>query len=388
MRIARILTRLNLGGPARQVLASDPLLVQRGHTLRIFCGAPEPGEGDLSAELRERGLELVQVPGLARGWRVAADLRAKSFLKRELARYQPQIVHTHASKAGALGRVAARGLDALCVHTFHGHVLEGYFSKGVSRGLLAVERRLARETQRIVAVSHATGSDLVRLGVVGEDKLTVIVPGLDLDPLLEIDRSARAAASPFREKFGLVGGDFLVLVIGRLAPVKRPLLALEVWHSLATRYANLHLVFVGDGELRSAVEAARSKLPDAHRVHLAGNHWDMPSVFAGADLVLSCSSSEGMPVALIEAAAAGLPVVATPVGGVPELVALERTGFLGDSADELAYGVARVMEMEDRGRALGVRARLRVKDRHSARALADRLESLYAALLKEQACAS
>ena len=125
MRIARILTRLNLGGPARQVLASDPVLVARGHQVRVYAGTPEPGEGDLFDELAERGVDVRRVPNLARGVNPAKDLLAQRFLKKELLAYQPDLVHTHASKAGLLGRRAARALkgNAILVHTFHGHVL-------------------------------------------------------------------------------------------------------------------------------------------------------------------------------------------------------------------------------------------------------------------------
>ena len=140
MRIARILTRLNLGGPARQVLASDPVLVARGHQVRVYAGTHEPGEGDLFDELAERGVDVRRVPNLARGVNPAKDLLAQRFLKKELLAYQPDLVHTHASKAGLLGRRAARALkgNAILVHTFHGHVLEGYFPNFVSKRLIAI----------------------------------------------------------------------------------------------------------------------------------------------------------------------------------------------------------------------------------------------------------
>jgi glycosyltransferase involved in cell wall biosynthesis len=387
MRIARVLTRLNLGGPARQVLASDPLLGARGHEIRVFAGEPEPGEGDLFDALRERGVDARRVPGLARGWSVAGDLRARRFLRRELESFQPQVVHTHASKAGALGRTAARSLpDVGRVHTFHGHVLEGYFGAGLSRGLAAIERRLARETDRIVAVSHATADDLVRLGIVSEERIVVVPPGIDLEPFLALERRN----GELRQLLGAGPQVFLVGVIGRLAEVKRPEWALEVLALLAERHPMLQIVYVGDGELRGMLERRIQALPDAlrPRAHLVGAWPDMPAVLSELDAVLLTSRTEGLPVALIEAGAAGLPVVATRVGGVPEIVAEERTGLLGDTVDELAFALSKLMETPDEARAMGSRARLRVASRHGAVALAERLERLYTAVIEERACAS
>lgn len=387
MRIARVLTRLNLGGPARQVLASDPQLVARGHVVRVFAGTPDPGEGDLFAALEERGLDVVRVPGLGRGWSVAGDLRARAFLKRALREFRPDVLHTHASKAGALGRSAARGLDGLArVHTFHGHVLEGYFAPGLSRGLAAIERKLARDTDRVLAVSHATADDLLRLGVVDEERLVVVPPGIELEPFLRVDGRHGA----LRALVGAGPQAFLVGVIGRLAEVKRPTWAVDVYLTLARRYPGLQLVFVGDGDQRGTLERRIGALgaEDRERVHLVGARVDMPEVLADLDAVLLTSRSEGLPVALIEAGAAGKPVVSTRVGGVEEVVVAERTGWLGDSVDELAYGLARLLDDPVEGAAAGQRARLRVEKRHGARALAERLEAVYRAVVEERACAS
>jgi glycosyltransferase involved in cell wall biosynthesis len=389
VRIARILTRLNLGGPARQALASDPLLARRGHAVRLFTGTPSRGEGDLFDEFRARGIDVVRVPGLGRSLSLPGDLRALYASRRELRAFAPDVVHTHASKAGAIGRRAARVLPgAARVHTFHGHVLEGYFGGAVSRGLVSLERRLAKETDRIVAVSHATADDLVRLGVVAdEQKLVVVQPGIDLDPLLSVERRDGA----LRELIGATDGDFVVGVIGRLAEVKRPGWALDVFALLALHHPRLHLVFVGDGLERGHLERRIGALPPdlVRRAHLVGTRSDMPAVLSDVDLVLLTSRAEGMPVALIEAAAAGKPVVATNVGGVAEIVVHERTGWLGTSVDELAYGLAQYLDASPAAlSALGVRARLRVASRHSAEVLADRLEELYHAVVEERSCAS
>ena len=393
MRIARVLTRLNLGGPARQALASDPLLAERGHALRVFAGRPEPGEGDLSSAFARSGLEVVRVPGLARGIAPASDLRALVALRSGLKSFAPDVVHTHASKAGAIGRRAARAVPrAARVHTFHGHVLEGYFPKAVSSGIAALERRLARETDRIVAVSHATADDLVRLGVVEDERrLVVVPPGIDLEPLLAIPRPRPPdAEGELRRTCGAGPGDFLVGVVGRLAEVKQPEVALDVFAMLAARYERLHLVFVGDGDLRGMLERRIGALASglARRAHMLGALTEMAPVLADLDAVLLSSRTEGLPIALIEAAAAGLPAVARDVGGVSEIVAHERTGFLGKETDELAFFLAQLLDDPSIGPAMGKRARVRVASRHSAAALAGRLEQLYRVVVEERACAS
>ncbi|HEX6882019.1 MAG TPA: glycosyltransferase [Planctomycetota bacterium] len=389
MRIARVMTRLNLGGPARQALASDPRLVARGHAVRLFAGTPEPGEGDLLPTFARRGLDVVRVPGLRRGLGLS-DLLARRRLRRELAAFAPDVVHTHASKAGALGRSALGGAAferTARVHTFHGHVLEGYFPAPLARRLVAAERRLAARTDRIVAVSHATADDLVRLGVAGEEKLVVIQPGLELEELLALERERRAPeALALRALLGVAPEGFLVGVVGRLAEVKQPLLALEVFQQLAARHPRLALVYVGDGELRRTLERALAGLApeQAGRVHLLGVREDMPTVLGALDAVLLTSRSEGLPVALIEAAAAGLPVVARAVGGVGELVVHERTGWLGSSEIELAFGLERLVSDPRAARAAGARARLRVAGAHSAETLAARLEQLYELVCAER----
>ena len=393
MRIARILTRLNLGGPARQALACDPRLVAAGHEVRIFVGTSGAGEGDLFDAFAAAGLHVERVPGLARGFAPAGDLRALAVLRARLKAFQPEVVHTHASKAGAIGRRAARATPgAARVHTFHGHVLEGYFGETVSKGLVALERRMARETDRIVAVSHATADDLVRLRVVEDErKLVVVPPGIELEPLLAIPARRAGRPGDLRELIGAAEDDFVVGVIGRLAEVKRPEWALEVFALLAPKYARLQLVFVGDGDQRGLVERRIRALPPElrRRAHLVGLRTDMVGVLSDLDLVLLTSRSEGLPVALIEAAAAGKPVVATNVGGISEIVVHERTGWLGASVDELAYGLAQFLDMSPEAlAALAVRARLRVSTRHSAAVLASRLEDLYKAVVEERACAS
>jgi glycosyltransferase involved in cell wall biosynthesis len=238
----------------------------------------------------------------------------------------------------------------------------------------------------VVAVSHATADDLLRLGVVDEERLVVVPPGAELEAHLALE----GRSGILRRMVGAGDEVVLVGVIGRLAEVKRPGWALDVFETLAGRYPALQLVFVGDGDQRRMLERRITALSGglAERVHLIGAVEDVVPILADLDAVLATSRSEGMPVALIEAGAAGLPVVATPVGGTAEVVARDRTGFLGETPDELAYGLAQLLDDPRLGPAMGRRARLRVAERHGARGLADRLEALYEAVCEERRCAS
>jgi glycosyltransferase involved in cell wall biosynthesis len=229
----------------------------------------------------------------------------------------------------------------------------------------------------------------VRLGVVPQERIVVVAPGVELEALLAIDRDA-GSRGELRRQIGAPADAFVVGVVGRLAEVKRPEWAFEVFALLAARHTRLQIVFVGDGDQRRRVERLIAELPDERRerVHLIGAVEDVAPVLAGLDAVLATSRAEGLPVALIEAAAAGLPVVATRVGGTGEIVVEERTGYLGETVDELAYGLDQLLAHPERGPAMGRRARVRVAVRHGADALADRLETLYRTVCEERRCAS
>jgi glycosyltransferase involved in cell wall biosynthesis len=228
-------------------------------------------------------------------------------------------------------------------------------------------------------VAHQTADDLVRLGVCAEEDLVVVPPGVDLDPFLSI----RARSGFVRRMVGAGEEDFLVGVVGRLAPVKRPELAIQVFEMLAQRHPKLHLVYIGDGALWGDLARRIQNGSEAvkERVHMIGSQANMVAVMSDLDGVLLTSSNEGAPVCLLEAAASGLPVVASSVGGVPEVVAHERTGWLGEGVDDWAFGLDQYLQDERLARESGQRARVKVGKRHGAEALADRLEAVYSGVL-------
>ena len=221
MRVLRVIARLNMGGPAHHVgLLSTMLDPERYETL-LLHGEVGSGEGSLDASVRARGAAMAAVPGLRPELSPHDDARALGSLVRSIRRLRPDIVHTHTAKAGMLGRLAAVLAGAprpMIVHTYHGHVLEGYFGPARNAAYRGLERQLGAISDRLIGVSTATVDDLVRLGVAPRSKFRVIPIGLDLDPFLATTAEAGAA---FRRQVGAGPDEILVTFVGRLVAIKR-----------------------------------------------------------------------------------------------------------------------------------------------------------------------
>lgn len=381
MRIARVLGRANVGGPARTVIALCRRLRDRGVATRLFVGEPGRGEGDLLEGVTD--LDVVRVPELRR--RIGPfDLRAVPRLRDRLAEFDPDLVHTHAAKAGVLGRRAALALPRLprLVHTFHGHVLHGYFPRPVSALFAAIERRLARRTDALIAVSARVREELaVRHRVAPESAFTVIDNGVDLSrfeaPYAEVRRRARLRLEVDDP------GVPLVLVPARLVPIKGHELLFAALRRLPASARPLRVDLLGDGPLRADLQRAARSLPDGVDVRFHGFRDDLPEVLPAADCVALPSVNEGQPLALIEAMAAGVPVVATAVGGVPDLVESGRDGLLatpGDAAS-FAFALARVLTDLELRRSLASAAREKALARHAIERVVDEHLLLYRRLV-------
>ena len=238
-----------------------------------------------------------------------------------LRRERPALVHTHLAKAGALGRLAAMVASpgAIRVHTFHGHSLSGYFSARRSRALVAVERLLARRTHRLVAVSAEVRDELVRLGVAPAERFEVVPLGLDLSSFRVPDAERDRRRGSLRRELGIEPAATVVTLVARLVAIKRVDRFLRVAARLADQ-RELRFLVVGDGELRDQLHASPAARALGDRLVWGGLRRDMADVYFASDVVALTSDSEGTPVALIEARAAGLPVAAMNVGGVAAVV--------------------------------------------------------------------
>jgi glycosyltransferase involved in cell wall biosynthesis len=382
VKVVRVIARLNMGGPAHHVgLLGAGLDAERYDTLLLY-GDLGAGEDSLEQTVRGRGARMAQVRGLRPEIRPYDDVRALITLIREIRCRRPDIFHTHTAKAGMLGRLAAilAGRPRpVIVHTYHGHVLEGYFGRAKTAVYRGLERWLARRSDALIGVSSATVDDLVRLGVAERSKFRVIPIGLDLNPFLE---STPPDGAGFREEAGTRDGEVLLSFVGRLVPIKRVDVLLRAVSHARELGAPVRLAIVGDGTLRPELERLAAELGVADVVFFAGYRADMVPVAAASDLAVLSSDNEGTPVSLIEAAATAKPAVSTAVGGVPDVV-IPETGILIEPGDAQALGAAIATLAGDQPARtrMGERARGHVADRFSVARLIEDMQALYVELL-------
>jgi glycosyltransferase involved in cell wall biosynthesis len=371
IRVLRIIDRLNVGGPALQASVLAERLDPNRFEQLLLAGTIDPGEGDYVA-LRAPGLPVEEVPGLGRSPRPLDDAHALAQISTAIRRFRPHIVHTHKAKAGALGRPAAwTHRVAATVHTFHGHLLHGYFSPLKTRAVVAVERGLARPTTALVAVGSRVRDELLDAGIGRRNQYTVVPPGVDLGVLPEPGAARRA--------LGLAPGP-VVAFVGRLTAVKRPERFVDVAIEVARSHPHVTFAIVGDGELGDDVRARARPL--GPRMVFLGWRGDVETVYSASDVVVLTSDNEGMPVSLIEAAASGTPTVTTRVGSAPEVVADGVTGFVTDrDPHALATAVTRLLDDDALRTAMGRAAEQRANERFVADRLASDIADLYETLV-------
>lgn len=348
-------------------------MAERGIDEVLVAGTCEPDEEDLAYALDIKG--IVRVPDLRRSVRPVDDIRARRALASIIREHRPDIVHTHMSKAGALGRSAAFAAGVpVTVHTFHGHVLEGYFLHPVGRAIALAERALGRRTTVLIAQGEVTRRDLVRHGVASAKRIRVVPPGIDVDPLLSIDEPDGL----LRDQLKLPPGAKVVGFAGRFVPVKRLGRLIEAAVDVIASHPEVHFLFAGGGPERSGIEREAGRPPLSGHIHLLGWLPDLHDFYESCDIVVLTSASEGTPISLIEAEAAARPVVATRVGGVPDVVESGVTGIMvREDAGSVAAGLISLLNDATAAREMGKRGRERAAERFSAARLADDLAELY-----------
>jgi len=379
VRIVHAIARLNVGGAALSVLELAAGQQERGHDVLVVAGTIPPGEASMENVARELGVPNLHLPELTRELSPRADAQAILRLRLLIRDRRPDVLHTHTSKAGATGRIAALLAGAprpVRVHTFHGHVLSGYFDARREHAFRLVERVLAHATDGIVAVSEQVRDDLLRFHVAPAEKITVVQYGFALDRRVAPAAAARASK---RAEIGAGEHDFVIGWAGRLAEIKRPGDLVRA----AAQVPASFLVLAGDGELRADVERLAVELGIADRVRILGYVEDMGAWYGAFDAFLLTSANEGAPVVAIEALAAGVPVVATDAGGTRNVVDDAESGFLaavGD-VDRLAERLRELQSDPELRAQLGKTGAERMRERFSTRRMIEDVDALYDRLL-------
>ena len=387
IRVLRVIARLNVGGPALHVSYLTKGLDERGYETTLVAGQVGAEEGSMEYAALEWGVTPTFLPELQRDIAAERDLASVRHLRSLIRELRPHVLHTHTAKAGAVGRIAAevsgRARPPVVVHTFHGHVLRGYFAPAQTAAFQRVEKTLAIRTDRLIAVSPQVRDELVAYGVARYDKFEVIRLGLDL--------AHRAIAPPGsreiqRDAIGIDPDSFLVGWFGRMTEIKRVDQLLRAFARVRAQAPNVQLALAGDGPLRLELETLARNLGVDDATHFLGMRKDVAELYAACDAVALTSANEGTPVSLIESLASGTPVVSTNVGGVPDVVRDGETGLLvppGD-IDAIAEGLVRLASDPKLYARLAEASASDVFERYSIERLIDDVDGLYRRLLTQK----
>ncbi len=319
IRVMRIIARMNVGGPAVQISGLMKGMTGPEYEHRLYTGFVEDNESDFLQTVAPE-VDAIRIKGLGRSINIFSDLVALRFLIKEIRNFKPHIVHTHTAKAGALGRLASllSMQNVILVHTFHGHLLEGYFGSFKKSLVVSVEKALASITDCLLAVGVKVREDLLDAGIGKMEKFELMPPGLSIGSLPDSLFS--------RKLLGLNENAIYCAFIGRVTKIKRPDRFLEVAQETKRRGLNLEYFIAGDGDM---MDFCRKKIDEESLpVKLLGWQSDVEKLLSATDIVLLTSDNEGTPLCLIQAGLGFKPVVATNVGSVPDVVLNNKTGFV------------------------------------------------------------
>lgn len=381
IRVAHVITRLSKGGAQENTLHTVRLANRDRFESDLIVGVTGRGETSIEDMAAMAGVPLQREPYLVRQ---PAPLRDAWTLRRLTRRFQEgryDIVHTHTSKAGFLGRLAAdRAGVPIVVHTPHGNIFHGYFPKWMTRLFVWMERHAARRTDRIIELTPGGVEEHLAEGIGHREQYTVIFSGIDTSPF----DAAILRRDAVRTQLGVGAGEWLIGGVGRLEPVKGFTYFVDAAKRIAEAAPRARFVLVGDGSRMAALrEQAR---PLGSRFQFLGLRADVPDLMAAMDLLIVPSVNEGMGRVLLEAGAAGAPVVASRVGGIPDVVDDGETGLLTPPRDvrALAEAALDLLRAPERRYLMGAAARAKIVPEYSLAHMVQRIEALYEELLHEK----
>lgn len=323
-RVLHVITRLTLGGSSESSIAQIEALAAAGYVCALATGFAE-SDRDVLASAAARGCRLIDVPTLGREASPIRDVRALIHLVRVMRRERPGIVHTHTSKAGFVGRLAARlARVPAVVHQPHGHIFYGYYGAARTRLYMALERLAARWADRLVVLTERGAEEHLARGIGRPRQFTTVPSGVPVGRL----RALAPRRDQARAALGLSPSAFVIAALGRLVPIKGFDLLVEALPAVVAAVPATHALIIGDGPLRRALEGRAATLGMTSQLTITGVRSDVASLLAAADVLVAPSRNEGMGRALVEAMALGVPVVAAAVGGIPAVVSDGECGRL------------------------------------------------------------
>ncbi|MDD5072412.1 MAG: glycosyltransferase family 4 protein [Candidatus Omnitrophica bacterium] len=386
LKVLRIIARLNVGGPAIHTILLTQALNDEYYRSILVTGRVGIDEKDMGYLARGKGVEPLIIPELGRRIDPVNDLIALWKMYLIMRRERPDIVHTHTAKAGALGRAAAilAGIPVR-IHTFHGHIFESYFNSFSAGVFLFIERSLAFFSKYIVVVSETQKKEIIKkYKITGDEKVKVVPLGLELDVLSSIG----SREGKLRNELGIGNDCVLIGIIGRLVPVKNHRMFLDACKKLFDKAGgrDIKCIVIGDGEERAGLEGYAEKSGIREKIVFHGWKEEMADVYADLDIIALTSFNEGTPVALIEALAAGRPVVSTDVGGVKDVVDDGINGCLVASGDAAGFA-KRLLELAvdpEKRDEFGRNGRRKVLQKYSKERLVKDMKALYEEALRQR----
>jgi glycosyltransferase involved in cell wall biosynthesis len=335
LKVMQIIARMNVGGPAVIVAELMRGLDKSSFDQILVTGYCDENEADY-LETVATDINAVRIAGLGRSVSFLADFKAFFGLVSLIRRFKPDVIHTHTAKAGVLGRLASllAGRGAVRIHTFHGHLLHGYFNNVTTKIVILIEKFFAARTSILIAIGSKVRDELIAAGIGKAEKYRVLFPGLPAPKTLSKSDAQRA--------LGLTSEVLYCTFVGRLTQIKRPDRLLDVAAECKNRGLNLHFLVAGEGELFESAKAR--SIQDQLQMTFLGWRKDIDQIFAASDVAILTSDNEGIPLTLIQAAHSALPIVATSVGSISDIVINESTGYLTDStAESLADAIEKLV---------------------------------------------
>jgi glycosyltransferase involved in cell wall biosynthesis len=381
VRVLHVITRMIRGGAQENTLATVRGLLKKGYEITLVTGPTWGNEGELISEALQEGMEVVVIPELVRELNPVKDGIVGMKLLSLLAKRRYDIVHTHTSKVGFLGRLAAHYRKVpVVIHAPHGHVFHSYFSRPVEAFFLFLERQAAKWCDRLVALTEGEREEHLKLGVGNPSQWVTIPSGVSEERFKEMSSERQQA---LRGPLGIPPKRKIVGFIGRLAPVKGAHYLLQAIPRIRQRIPETHFLFVGDGDERPALESKVREANLEEYVTFAGHQEDVSDFLALLDILVVPSLNEGMGRVIAEGGLLGKPVIGARVGGIPDLIKDNETGLLVNprSAEEIADAVIRLLENPELGRRLGERLQEKVHEGFTERQMIEKIDHLYQQLL-------